>query len=272
MGERQGQHEGIGIDGLTGEMQQAAERDRQHENIDQQEVEREQPDGTLEVRLVNILDNNDLELARQEDDGQTGKQDQRGPRAGTCRIRLHQARQFGRGSGACEEIGKAVEHAISHEQADGEEGEQLDHRLKGDRRDHAFVALGRIEMACPEPDGEQRQHGGNQQRRIQPPGQQAVPVTGKQHINAGGDCLQLQGDVRHHPDNCDHGDQPGQQLALAVARGDEIGNRGDALHLADPDHFQDDAGEQQHQGRTEIDGEEGQAARSRPPDAAVKGP
>ena len=52
--------------------------------------------------VVDILDDDDLKLARQENDGEAGKQDQRGPRPGTARIQLQQAGQFGRCRGALE--------------------------------------------------------------------------------------------------------------------------------------------------------------------------
>jgi len=70
----------------------------------------------------------------------------------------------------------------------------------------------------------------------------------------------LQCNIGHDADHRDNRHQPGQQVTLAIARSDEIGNRGNAMRLADPDHFQDDAGKQQHQGRPEIDGKKGQAA------------
>jgi hypothetical protein len=57
-------------------MQQATERQRQDKNIDQQQIERKEPDCPLEMRFIDILDHHDLKLARQKDNGQTGKQDQ----------------------------------------------------------------------------------------------------------------------------------------------------------------------------------------------------
>ena len=38
---RQGQHEGVGVDASTREVQQAGERDGQHEDVDQEQIERE---------------------------------------------------------------------------------------------------------------------------------------------------------------------------------------------------------------------------------------
>jgi hypothetical protein len=66
---RQRQHEGVGVDPCP-EVQQAAEGDRQDEDIDQQQVERKQPCRALQVRLVDVLDDRDLELARQEENRQ----------------------------------------------------------------------------------------------------------------------------------------------------------------------------------------------------------
>ena len=42
--------------------------------------------------------------------------------------------------------------------ADREEGEQLHQRLEGDRRHHALVALGGVEVARAEQDGERGEH------------------------------------------------------------------------------------------------------------------
>ena len=62
-----------------GEAQQAGERDRQDEQVDHQEVEREQPDRLVQVVLVDVLDHRDLELARQEQDRHPGEAGQREP-------------------------------------------------------------------------------------------------------------------------------------------------------------------------------------------------
>ena len=77
---------------------------------------------------------------------------------------MQQARRAAASRAArAEDVAEAVEHAEGDEDADREEREQLDHRLEGDRRDHALVALGRVEVARAEEDGEGRQ----QQRDVE---------------------------------------------------------------------------------------------------------
>ena len=162
---RQRQHEGVGVHGAAREMQQAAEGDRQHEHVDRQQVEREQPDRLVEVALVHVLDHRHLELARQEHDRDHRQERERSPArvvAGRAperqqRIELRHLR------GAVEDVAEAVVHPEGDEQPDGEEGEQLDQRLERDRRDHALVALGRVEVAGAEQDGE----GGEQHRDVE---------------------------------------------------------------------------------------------------------
>ena len=101
--------------------------------------------------LVDVLDHADLELARQEEDRQHRQKHERGPRAVSAGLaaeaqQLLDVRQL---RGTREQVGKAAVQAEGDEHADREEGEQLDDRLERDRRDHAFVALGRVGIALP---------------------------------------------------------------------------------------------------------------------------
>ena len=253
-------------------MQQPAQRNGQHKNIDQQEVKREEPDRPPQVRFIDILDDDDLELSRQQDDRQSGEQDQRSPTASLRRIKLQQSAQFRRGSGPLENVRQTAKNSVRHEQSDGEEGHQLDHRLEGNRRHHPLVPLGGVEMPGTEEHREQGQRRRNQQGRIQPPREDAGFDLTKQDRQAGRHGLQLQCDVGHDANDRDYRHQSGEQLALAVTRGDEVGNRGNAVGLADAQHLDQDADEQQHQRRTNIDGQEGEPARRRSPDTAVKSP
>ena len=62
-------------------------------------------------------------------------------------------------AGAAEDVAEPVVHPESDENTHGDEGEQLHDRLERDGRDQAFVALGGIEMAGAEQDGERgKQH------------------------------------------------------------------------------------------------------------------
>ena len=79
LGHRHREHERVGVDAAGGEMQQSAEGDGQHEDVDEQEIQRKQPHGFLQMTLVDVLDHEHLELARQHDDGEHGEQGERDP-------------------------------------------------------------------------------------------------------------------------------------------------------------------------------------------------
>ena len=64
--ERQRQHVHVAVDRAARERQQAGDRDRQHEQVDQHQVEREQPGGAPDFRLVVVFDHRHVKLARQQ--------------------------------------------------------------------------------------------------------------------------------------------------------------------------------------------------------------
>ena len=68
LGHRQRQNVRVGVDLPVAEPEQPADRDRQHEDVDDQQVEREQPACAQEVPLVDVLHNRDLPLPRQQHD------------------------------------------------------------------------------------------------------------------------------------------------------------------------------------------------------------
>jgi hypothetical protein len=131
------------------EVQQAAQRNGQHEQVDEQQVERKHPDRAAQVALVDVLHHHHLELARQEHHRQHGQQHQPEP------LRARQScPPCSRRSSCCrsarlragEQVAQAVEQAPGDEDADRQEGHQLDHRLERDGRHHALVALGGVEV------------------------------------------------------------------------------------------------------------------------------
>ena len=279
---RQRQDEHVGIDLAAGKVQQAAERDRQHEQVDRQQVEREHPARLSQVALVDVLDHGDLELARQEHDGEHRQHDQPCPAriaaAGPLGRREHRG-ELGVGGGAGEQITEAAVDAEGDEQPDRKEGGELDHRLECDRRDHALVTLGRVEMARAEQDRERGQQqrdvesGVGQQRHFADvPGHGDVGVV-REHGEAVRYRLELQRDVGDDADHCDHGDEPGEQRALAVARADEVRDRGDAVGLADRDDLaNDDEPQRGDQRGSQVDRQEPDSARRRAPHASVERP
>ena len=79
LAERQRQDEGLGVGLPRAEDQQAADGDRQDEDVDEQQVGREQPGGAADVPLVDAFDDHDLELTRQEQHRERGEDGQREP-------------------------------------------------------------------------------------------------------------------------------------------------------------------------------------------------
>ena len=92
--ERQRQDEGLGVGLPRTEDEQAADGDRQHEDVDEQEIGREQPGGAADVPLVDAFDDHDLELPRQQQHREHGEDGQREP------LRVVERRRPGRGGAA----------------------------------------------------------------------------------------------------------------------------------------------------------------------------
>ena len=142
-----------------GKLHQPAERDRQHEDIDRKQIERKQPDRLVEMALVDVFHHRDLELARQEHDGEHRQKGQRGP----ARVIAAFAAEHGQGielrhgGRAAKDVVEAVVDAEGHEQADGDKCQQLDQRFERDGGDQAFMPLGRVEVARAEENGEGRE-------------------------------------------------------------------------------------------------------------------
>jgi hypothetical protein len=110
-------------------VEQAAQGDRQDEQVDQQQVQGECPGRALDVPLVDVLDHHHLELSREEDGRQHRQPNQREPLlVGEPLARPlgkgEQLVQLGDGAGALEDVARAVEDAPGHEDADGQEGER----------------------------------------------------------------------------------------------------------------------------------------------------
>ena len=120
------EHEGVGIDASAREQQQPGERDGQHEYVDEQEVQREQPHRFPEVALVDVLHYQHLELSRQNDDGTHGKQRQRDPTGVTCdAVDCEKSAQ--RAGGFClrENLAESTIETERHEQADSQNADDV---------------------------------------------------------------------------------------------------------------------------------------------------
>jgi hypothetical protein len=274
------EHEGVGIDASAREQQQPGERDGQHEYVDEQEVQREQPHRFPEVALVDVLHYQHLELPRQNDDGTHGKQRQRDPTGVTCDA-VDGEKSAQRAGGFClrENLAESAIETERHEQADSQKRDELDDRLEGYGGHHAFMLLAGIDMARSEQDREQRHDQGDvkpgvlQEMRARRGARHRDLGILQQQRKAGRYRFELQRDVGKDTDHRDDGHKTAELKALAVSRRDEIRDRGGAVDLADTDDLADhEPGHDEGERRPEVDRQEVDAGRRSPPDGAVECP
>ena len=147
------------------ERQQARGRDRHHEQIDKDEVQREQPRGAADLSLAVVLDHGNVELPRQQHDGEQRQRRHRAERAERRRMRQHRRglRQLQR---ARKQRQRPGEHDEGHEDADGEKSDELDDQLGGDRHHQSVLVLGGVDVPRPEQDREGRHQQRNEQRDV----------------------------------------------------------------------------------------------------------
>src|SRR5581483_3249587 len=79
--QRQGEHERVGIEGVLGQREHAGGGDRNDEEVDQREVDREQPGGAPDLLLRVVLHHGDVKLARQQQDAYQAQEGHRYPHA-----------------------------------------------------------------------------------------------------------------------------------------------------------------------------------------------
>ena len=262
-------------------MQQTTERNRQDEDVDQQQIEWKEPCRAFQMRLVDILDDSNLELARQEKNRQPRQQDQRKPArvALAGRNRRHQMAQLRMRREMLEDVAEAVVETIGDEDADSKESDQLDAGLQRDRRHHAFVTFGGIEMSGSENDRESRQDQGDVEAHVGRHRHRGAAArhddfrVAEQQADGAGHRLELQSDIGNDADHGDDGDQATEEMALAVARGNEVGDRRDAVGLDDANHLQQhEPAERHHQRGTEVDRQETDPGNGGAANAAVERP
>ena len=80
--QRQPEHRHVAVDLAGAEGGEPGERQRDDEDVDEDEVEREQPGEPAHVLDAAVLDHRHVELARQEERGAAGEQRQRDEGAG----------------------------------------------------------------------------------------------------------------------------------------------------------------------------------------------
>ena len=121
----QRQHEGVAV-GTRRQQQQACDGDGNDEDVDRHQIEREQPGGALHLAGIGVLHRRHMELARQEDHREGGKQ-REGQPLPAVQPTGEQAHHLRVRRGALEEGADAAHHPEHHEQAHRQEGDELDH-------------------------------------------------------------------------------------------------------------------------------------------------
>ena len=123
-GERQRQHEHVAVDLPGGEREQAGQSDGNDEQVDQHQIEREQPGGAPDLLLAVVLDHGDVKLPRQQYDGEQRQQRHREHRA-----EHGLAVEHGGGVRPLQRLGKQrrrpVEHPERHEHPDATKATSL---------------------------------------------------------------------------------------------------------------------------------------------------
>ena len=268
--QRQRQDKIVGIHLPRSKIQQAAQSNRQHKQIDGQQVQRKHPDGAAQVALAHVFHHHHLELARQKDHRKHRQQRQGkplGPGKVAALLQAQQLGQLGHGVRARKEIGQPIEQTINHKQAHRQKSNELDHRLKGNGRHQPFVALRRIQVPGAKHHGETGQRQRQVKRAVLRPmrlrGQRAERTGGEQAVPRR-DRLELQRNVGHDAHHRNQRHQAGQQRTFAIAAANEVGNRGDAVGLGDADHLA------QHQ-PAQCHGQRGPQINRQKPDAAGSG-
>jgi len=254
--DRQRQHIHVAVGGAERKGDQAGQRDRDHEQVDGDQIERKQPARAADFGVAGVLDDADVKLPRQHHDRAERQQrgdeeiaDRRHVVDGAHRLRrLHRAfdQLLGR------------EHPKSDERAGGDERHQFHDRFGGDRQHQAMLMLGGVGVTGPEQHRERRHRQGHHQCDVadQRNLREGI-VLAQDGFERPSHGLELQRDIGHRADDRDQRDGGGDRLALAIARANEIGDRGDVLRLREPDHAaQQRRAEPDHQDRAGIDREE----------------
>ena len=127
-GQRQHEHVGAALCGR--QEQQAGHGDRHDEDIDEHEVEREQPGGAPHLALGIVLDHGDVELARQQNDAHEAQERDRQPRAAVKAAGEEVAVSRGLSLTRSTKPPTPPNSSSDDEDAEREEGRELDQRIR----------------------------------------------------------------------------------------------------------------------------------------------
>ena len=261
-GERQRQHEHVAVDLPGGERKQPGQSDGNDEQVDQHQIEREQPGGAPDLFLIVVLDHGDVKLPRQQYDGEQRQQRHREHRA---EHRL--AVEHGGGVRPLQRLGKErrrpVEHPECHEHADAHEGDELDDGFGRDRQHQSVLVLGGIDMARAEQHGEDSHRDCHVERDVaQHRLHRAACRSGMNEDRGqrGRHRFELKCDIGNGADDRDQRHHGRDGLGLAVAGSDEVRDRRDVLRFCEPDDPHDQRrAEADHEDRADVDRQEVEA-------------
>ena len=271
--QRQGEHEGVGIEGALGQAQQAGRGNRHHEQVDQHQVDREQPGGAADLLLRVVLDHGHMELPRQQHDAHEAEERHRDPAAA-----VEAAGEDAAGSrGLCWTRSKNPPKPPNTEKMTKKPTARKAASLTRDSAATATIRPSWCSVASM-----WRVPNRTANVAIVRAMMKAVSVgrlsvlqraRAQQRVDRKRHRLQLQGDVGQRAGDGDDGDDGGDRLALAVAGGQEVGDRGDVLALGQAHDAQQEApAEHEQQDRPEIDGDEIVAGGGGKADAAEERP
>jgi hypothetical protein len=156
VGHRKRQHEKV-AGFARSELHQSGNRHRQHENIDRDQIERQQPPGELQFARCPVLHHCDVKLARQHDDREGRKHDEKHP-ALQRRLVTERGHHAGVLAGRVEQLPRPVEHHEHDRQSDQREGQQLDNGFHRNGEDETVLVFGRIGVTGAENRRERGQH------------------------------------------------------------------------------------------------------------------
>jgi hypothetical protein len=161
--QRQDHH--VGVDRPCRKTQQAADRNRHHEQIDENEVERKQPRGATDLGFAGVLHDSNMELPGQQDEGKKceHRHGRKGRRVRRLRKPGEQLRPLRR---LLQQPLGTAKHHEGHERANRHEGDELDDRFAGDCQHQSVVMLGGIDLAGAKQRGEDRHCQRHKQRQI----------------------------------------------------------------------------------------------------------
>ena len=148
----------------NGKVIRPGERDRNHEQVDGDQIQRKQPARPADLGVAGILDHADVKLARQQHDRAERQQHHGEEIAERGRV-IDGAHGFRSLHRALDQFDRA-EHPECDESAGGDKGHQLDDGFGCDRQHQAVLMFRRVGLAGSEQHREGRHRQRHDQRDI----------------------------------------------------------------------------------------------------------